>query len=234
MGEYEKQRQSLPWGTIVPAALFSFVLMGVALSFSGYEIGSVKHWFSADDAGKNAVFFDLSRSSLMGRPDAPVTVVSFSDFQCPLCAIFHFGAEQAIMDTFVKKGLVRFVFKHYPSLGDESFVAAYASECAKEQGKFWEYQDFLFDRQSQSILENSGIFSSANLMSAAEQVGLQKSMFEQCLSSERYKENVMRDLEEGKNAGVQGTPTVFVNGEKIEGSLPFETYKTIIEKNLKK
>lgn len=230
MSEYEKQKRSLPWGTIVPAALFSFVLVVMALYFSGYDLARIEHWLSGNGGAKKNAFSDIRRSPSLGRPDAPVTMILFSDFQCPLCSIFHFGAEEAIMETYVKRGLVRFAFKHYPTLGDESFVAAYASECAREQGKFWEYQDLLFEKQSQSITENSSIFSRANLVSAAEQIGLQKNIFEQCLSSERYKENVVRDLEEGKAAGVQGTPTVFVNNEKMEGSLPFETYKTAIEK----
>lgn len=217
---------------IIPAVLFSVFLIGVTAWFSGYDMRFLADLFFKGENKKNETALDLGRSPSMGRSDAPATVVLFSDFQCSLCSIFHFGAEQAIMDTYVKKGVVRFVFKHYPSLGIESFDAAYASECAREQGKFWEYQDFLFERQSQSIGENSGVFFRTNLISAAERIGLQKSAFEQCLSSERYKSNVMRDREEGDGIGVRGTPTVFINGEKMEGSLSFESYKAAIEKNI--
>lgn len=230
MEEYKKQRRSLPWGSIIPAAFFSVILVVVALYFSGYDLSLKGNFFSGSGKIKKNAFSNISQSPSLGRPDAPITMIVFSDFQCPLCSIFHFGSEEAIIETYVKKGLVRFAFKHYPILGEESFAAAYASECAREQGKFWEYQDLLFEKQSQNITENSGIFSSVNLVRAAELVGLEKNMFEQCLSSGQYKENVLRDLEEGKAAGVQGTPTVFINNEKMEGSLPFETYKKAIEK----
>lgn len=230
MGAYEKKSRSLPWGSIIPAAFFSVILVAVALYFSGYDLSLEGKFFSGSGAIKKNAFSDISKSPSLGRPDAPVTMIVFSDFQCSLCSIFHFGSQEAIIETYVKRGLVRFAFKHYPTLGEESFTAAYASECAREQGKFWEYQDLLFEKQSQSVIENSGIFSSENLVRVAEEIGLEKNMFEQCLSSGQYKENILRDLEEGKAAGVQGTPTVFVNNEKMEGSLPFETYKTAIEK----
>lgn len=230
MREYSKQRKSLPWGTIISSALFSIVLVGGALYFSGYDIFRPFGAFN----GKNAAFSDLGDSPAIGRPDAPVTVVVFADFQCPTCAIFHFGAQEAIINTYVKRGAARLVFRHFPIIGDESFFAAYASECAREQGKFWEYQDALFEKRSQTEEENSGMFSRNSLIAAAERIGMEKGIFERCIASDRYRDAVVRDVDAGKEAGVQGTPTIFINGEKFEGLVSFDTYKEAIEKIINK
>lgn len=224
------KKKPLPWGTIIPSTLFSIVLVAIALSFSGYTIFGAVGWIFNGSGEKKSGFSDPGNSPSLGRPDAPVTIVVFADFQCPTCTIFHFGAQEAIIDAYVRKGLARLIFKHYPILGDESFFAAYASECAREQGKFWEYGNALFEKRAQSDAENSGMFSRTNLLYIGERIGLQKTMFEQCLASERYVENVTHDLEEGNAGGVQGTPTVFINNEKFEGSLSFDAYKAAIEK----
>lgn len=170
----------------------------------------------------------------LGRNDASVTIIEFADFQCPSCAVFHFGAGEVIFEQYVKTGLARFVFKQYPLLGEESFSAAYASACAGEKGKFWEYHDVLFARQVQSEGENSGIFSFANLVRIAEEIGLETVSFSDCLRTEKYRGNIMQEIEDAKRAGVTGTPAVFINGKKFEGALPFESYKATIEEELAK
>lgn len=170
----------------------------------------------------------------LGRADAPVTIIEFADFQCPSCAVFHFGAGAVIFDRYVKQGTARFVLKQFPLLGEESYTAAYAAECAKEKGIFWEYHDALFARAAQSEGENSGMFSLVNLVRIGEELGLDANMFSECVRAEKYKAAVLADIEDGKQAGVEGTPTVFINGRKFEGALPFETYKTGIEEELGK
>lgn len=169
----------------------------------------------------------------LGRDDAPVTIIEFADFQCPLCALFHFGAGAVIFEEFVKTGKARFVFKQFPLLGEESFFAAYGAGCAKEKGKFWEYHDLLFAKQSQSEGENSGVFSVANLVRIAEEAGLEKNEFAQCVREEKYKSAALADAEDGRKAGVEGTPTVFINGRKMSGALPYAAYKKVIEEELR-
>lgn len=169
----------------------------------------------------------------LGRDDARVTIIEFADFQCPSCALFHFGAGAVIFEEFVKTGKARFVFKQFPLLGEESFFAAYGAGCAGEKGRFWEYHDLLFAKQSQSEGENSGVFSVVNLARIAEEAGLDKNEFSQCLRTEKYKSAALADAEDGRKAGVEGTPTVFINGRKMDGALPFAAYKKAIEEELR-
>lgn len=215
---------------VVASAFFSILLVGITLSFSGYTIGDFALKFLRNSPSSDMGVLSRESAPSLGRPDAPVQIVVFADFQCPLCAIFHFGAQEAIIEEYVKKGAAQLTFRHYPMLGNESLAAAQASECAREQGKFWEYENTLFERRSQNNGEDVGVFSRANLVHSAEGVGLEKNMFEQCLSSGRPGDALARDMEAANAAGVRGAPTIFINGEKMEGLLSFEVYAAAIEK----
>ncbi len=173
-----------------------------------------------------------SNSISLGRDDAPVTVVEYADFQCPSCATFHFGAGAAIIEQYVKRGVVKMVYRDFPLLGQESFDAAYAARCAREQGKYDAYRDELFEQTSKGAGENSGVFSVQNLMQYAERIGMNKNLFSGCLASGRARDEVATDIAAGSDAGVSGTPTVFVNGEKMEGLYLFAAYQQAIEKAL--
>ena len=218
---------------IIVAVIIAIVLIGASWYFSGPDDSSRADKNAGDaeiSAGESVQDYD----PYLGKQDAKVILVEFADFQCPSCALFHFGAGSAIFEEYVKKGLVKIVFKDFPFLGEESYSAAYAAGCAKEQGKFWEYHDYLFEYRMKNETENSGAFSVANLISFAEKIGLNRETFSDCLWSEKYKDKVAKDLEDGKNAGVTATPTIFINGRKEEGLLSFESYKKIIEEELKK
>ena len=218
---------------IIVAVIIAIVLIGASWYFSGPDdfSGADKNAGDAEISAREPVQDD---DPYLGKQDAKVVLVEFADFQCPSCALFHFGAGSAIFEEYVKKGLVKIVFKDFPFLGEESYSAAYAAGCAKEQGKFWEYHDYLFEYRMKNETENSGAFSVANLISFAEKIGLNKETFSDCLWSEKYRDKVAKDLEDGKNAGVTATPTIFINGRKEEGLLSFESYKKIIEEELKK
>ena len=218
---------------IIVAVIIAIVLIGASWYFSGPDDSSRADKNAGDaeiSAGESVQDYD----PYLGKQDAKVILVEFADFQCPSCALFHFGAGSAIFEEYVKKGLVKIVFKDFPFLGEESYSAAYAAGCAKEQGKFWEYHDYLFEYRMKNETENSGAFSVANLISFAEKIGLNRETFSDCLWSEKYKDKVAKDLEDGKNAGVTATPTIFINGRKEEGLLSFESYQKIIEEELKK
>ncbi|OGZ94450.1 MAG: hypothetical protein A3A28_05665 [Candidatus Sungbacteria bacterium RIFCSPLOWO2_01_FULL_47_32] len=175
---------------------------------------------------------------MLGSPDAKVTVVEFSDFQCPFCGKFFRETESKIVDIYVKTGKVRFVYKHFPFLGNESEWAAQASECAKEQGKFWEYHDYLFNTIWDNYYgkgkggENVGAFSKANLKKFAVALGLDTAIFAQCLDTEKYKDVVNEEEALGRKVGVQGTPSTFVNGKMIVGAQPFEVFDAAIKEAL--
>ncbi len=234
-GRSHEKGSALPIGNIVLAAITAIALVGVVWYIGGPRgmSSGKKTETSLRKNGENTrVEIDAGNAPSLGRHDAKIAIVEFADYQCPFCAVLHAGAEAAIIEEYVKKGKARFTFKQYPFLGDESARAASASKCAQEQGKFWEYHDALFERQTQSAEENAGVFSAENLKRIAGEVGLNIGMFEKCLASGKYTQAVLGEMEEGRQAGVMNTPTMFINGRKTEGALTFDAYKAIIEDEL--
>lgn len=106
------------------------------------------------------IIIDSGKLPALGKDDAPVTIVEFADFQCPFCERFYNNVKKGIEDEYVKTGKVKFYFRNYAFLGPESITAAQGAYCANEQGKFWQYHNFLFENQGP---ENSGTFSKENL-----------------------------------------------------------------------
>ncbi|GAB4526085.1 MAG: hypothetical protein Fur0018_11170 [Anaerolineales bacterium] len=147
--------------------------------------------------------------SAMGDPNAPITVVEFSDFQCPACKAFFDNVEETFVTEYVATGKVRFVYRSMGLwIGQESADAAEAAYCAGEQGKFWEYHNFLFANQTG---ENVGAFLEKRLVAFAQNVdGLDTGAFQDCVNSNKYVQQVNADGADGRQAGVQGTPTLFV------------------------
>lgn len=162
---------------------------------------------------------------VLGSPDAPVEVWDFSDFHCPHCRTFAVGAAQRLIEEYVKPGKVRFVYKHFIVL--RSYQAANASECAAEQGKFWEYHDYLYTKQ-----ETDAPFTPEELKQYARDLGLDINTFEQCVDTGKYMEVVLKDMEEGRALGVRGTPTIFVNGEMVPNGARWANLKEAVERAL--
>jgi len=181
----------------------------------------------ADDAPATAnVSFAIREANRIGDPNAPVTIFEFSDFQCPFCGRFFRMVKADLFRDYVDTGKVTFVYKHFAFLGQESVWAAVASECAADQGRFWEYHDLLFNQQAG---ENVGAFGKNRLMNFAKQLGLDMAQFEPCLKEERTLDRVQADAQEGRQANVTGTPTFFINGQPLAGAQPFETFQAAID-----
>jgi len=154
-----------------------------------------------------------------GSATAPVTIVEFSDFECGHCAAFH----ESLDDVLPRLGqTVRVVFRHFPldsscnpkvsgQLHPQACLAAVASECAADQGKFWQYHDLLFANQQQ--------LSRQFLIGYAQRLGLDVARFTECLGSAAARERVERDAREGDHLGIDSTPTVFINGRTVKGAL---------------
>ena len=121
---------------------------------------------------------------------------------------------------------MRFEYKHFAFLGAESEQAAEAAECAREQGQFWPYHDTLFANQRG---ENQGAFREDALKAFAAALGLDEAAFDQCLESGRYEDEVRSETAAGQQRGVRSTPTLFINGEKVEGAVPFAQLQPRIE-----
>lgn len=166
-----------------------------------------------------------------GNKDAKVTVIEFADFQCPFCEKFFTDTESKIIKEYVDTGKVKFAFRQYPFLGQESTWAAGAVECANEQGKFWEFHDYLYTHQG---AENSGAFAKDKLEGFAQVLGLNTTQFKTCLESDKYADKVKEDLSQGQTAGVNGTPATFINGQIVSGAQPYENFKTLIDAELAK
>jgi len=157
---------------------------------------------------------------IRGDFNAPITLVEFSDFECPFCAR-HFPTLNKILSEY--KGRVRLVYKHFPlPFHPNAQKAAEASECAAEQGKFWEYHDKIFENQSSGL-------SLDKFKQWAKDLRLNISKFNNCLDSGKYAQKVQADYQEGNQKGVDGTPATFVNGQLISGALPYEALKQIID-----
>ncbi len=157
----------------------------------------------------------------IGPEDAPITIIEFSDYRCPFCAKVRPTIKQ-ILETYGNK--IRFVFRDFPILGPESQKAAEAARCANEQGKFWEYQALLFANQQ--------ALDVPNLKQFAADLGLNTSDFNDCLNSRKMAQKIEKDIRDGQNYGVRGTPTFFVNGILVSGAQPFQVFQEIIEREL--
>jgi protein-disulfide isomerase len=157
-----------------------------------------------------------------GPKDAPVTIVEFSDFECPYCGSAHDTVEQ-VMNAYA--GKVRLVYRQFPlSFHPHAAKAAEASLCAADQGKFWEYHEVLFKNQKKLDLPD--------LKTHATQVGLDPQKFGQCLESGDKKKMVDADQQAGTAAGVSGTPAFFINGIFLSGAQPLEEFKKVIDGEL--
>jgi len=168
-------------------------------------------------------------ANAMGERSAPVTIEEWGDFQCPACRVFATGAEPQLRTAYVATGKVRFVFHNFAFIGPESTWAAEATECAGEEGRFFDLHDRLYALQRG---ENTGAFTKLNLLKVARDLGLSVG-FDACLTGDRYAQRVRADTAAGQQKGVSATPTFFVNGRKIEGSLSFEQLRAIIDPLIK-
>lgn len=159
----------------------------------------------------------------VGAADAPVTIVAFSDFQCPFCARVKPTLEQ-LRATYGDD--VRVVWKDFPltSIHPQAFRAAEASRCAAEQEKYFEYHARLFEHQ-QALDRNA-------LSQYASEIGIDTTRFEDCLESGRYTARVQRALDHGTSLGVQATPALFINGRHLDGAQPFDVFAAIIDDEL--
>ena len=166
----------------------------------------------------------IEGSPSLGPPDAPVTVVEFSDYQCPACRQAH-ETVRKVRELYA--GRLRWVFKDYPlQRHKDAELAAEAGKCAAEQNKFWEYQDLLYGSQEELTFER--------LESLAGGLGMVADRFKQCLEGRKYKDRIENELEEARKIGVDRTPTFVINGRILVGGLSLERFKEVIESELGK
>jgi len=166
-----------------------------------------------------------------GNSNAKVKIVEFADFRCPYCESFFTGTEPQIIKDYVDTGKASFYFRQYAFLGPASTVAANAAECANEQGKFWDYHDWLYKNQPPET--DTSMYNTDSLTTAAVNLGMNGDEFRSCLSANKDTANVQKDLADGQAVGVSGTPTFYINGKQIVGAVPYDTFKQAIDEALK-
>lgn len=190
----------------------------------------------ANEKAKNVRRVSTERDHVYGNPNAEISLIEYSDFECPYCKTFHPTPKQ-IVDAY--DGKVNWVFRHYPLSfhNPTAQLEAEASECVAELGgndAFWKFTDFLYEN---SGLNGQGV-PEEQLLAFVEELGLDVEQFKGCVSNGKYAERVQEDFEEGANSGITGTPgSILLNNQTGEvklksGALPFEAVKAEIEQLL--
>lgn len=169
---------------------------------------------------------------VLGKDSAKVTIVEFADFRCPFCEKLFTDVEIQLIKDYVDTGKAKFAFRHYQFLGPASVTAGNAAECANEQGKFWEYHDWLYKNQPSE--SDTSMYTTEKLTAAATSLGMNGDKFSSCLSSTKYAKNLSDDLADGQKAGVNGTPATFINGQLVSGAAPYSNFKSLIDAELAK
>ncbi|HSG44662.1 MAG TPA: DsbA family protein [Anaerolineales bacterium] len=159
----------------------------------------------------------------IGPEDAPITIVEFSDYQCPFCKRWHDEVYQPLLNEY--PGQIRLVYRHLPltSLHPDAFPAAEAAMCAGEQNSYWPFHEKLFSRDA---------LGSSLYVQYAQELGLDLNTFEACIAERRYQEAVQTDLDFAVDLGVRSTPTFFINGLAVVGAQPLDVFKQVIDKEL--
>lgn len=188
-----------------------------------------KPQISATPSAETASIKVKPEDAVLGNASAKVTIIEFGDFQCPFCGRFFREVEPQLKKDYIETGKASFVYKHLAFLGKESVDAANASLCAKEQSKFWEYHDKLYQTQKG---ENQGAFALPALKQFAKELGLNSSQFDNCLDSQNYAAQVQVDTTEINSKGYFGTPTTFINDTVVVGAQPYVTFKAVIDEKL--
>ena len=184
------------------------------------------------------ISISLDDDPVKGNLNAPITIVEFSDFQCPFCAKFHSTTLPQLEASYIDSGKVKFVYRDFPiqSIHPNAVPAALASECADEQGMFWEYHDLVFENQKkwQGL---SGRIMIDTFEQYALELELNTSDFNTCLESGKYVDEVKKDLQDGVSYGVTGTPGFFIGNDelgyvKIIGAQPYPVFEKLIESQI--
>ena len=194
--------------------LLAFGLLAVTLALS-WSVGQL------DETARANPQVSPDDDPSWGPVDAPVTIVEFSDYQCPFCKRFYDETLPQIQATY--EGRLRFVYRDFPltAIHTDAQKAAEASECADDQGRFWEYHALLWANQQELDV--------ASLKAYAGELGLDTATFDDCLDSGKNTQEVQKDYSDGISYGVTGTPWFFINGQQLPGAQPFSEFQTMID-----
>lgn len=209
--------------------------MFVIIPIAAVSIGIVTFAFSQD----NKQVIDRSElilggSPILGDPNAPLIFVEWGDYQCTYCYRFHHNTRDNVFNNFVDNGKIRFVFRDFTLNGPASVLAAEASYCAKDQNKYWDYHDELYDNWEG---ENTGWVNMKNLRKFATNIGLDLDTFDECLQSGKYRQKVLDNYRYGQSIGINATPTFLIidnegNVQAIRGAQPYSVFDQVLKEKL--
>ena len=173
----------------------------------------------------------LRGSTMMGNPDAMITIVEFGDYQCTFCYKFHDETMKKINDKYIETENVNFVYRDFPLNGKKSILASEASYCAQKQNKFWEYHDTLYNNWGG---ENTGWITENSLLGFARDIELNLDDFSQCLENSEFRQKVLENEQFGRDIGITATPSflIFDDDEvyRIIGAQSFEKFEQAFQK----
>lgn len=221
-----KKDYLLPASILIAAVLISGSIV--------YMVGSRDKVPGGEDRSKELAAIGqsvsiLKRDVILGEPNAPVSIVEYGDYQCPFCGKFFKETEPLIREDYIKTGKVKMAYRNFAFLGPESFDAAEAAECAKDQKQFWGYHDLIFEREDADGRENNGNLNRNLFLELAGELKLDTKVFAECFDTEKYALSVKKESDEARTVRVDSTPTNFINGEIVKGALPYSSFKAIIE-----
>ena len=220
---------------------FIILALAIGILFLGVVFYSMTQGSDYDsltsDAAPSTRTIDPSSSlnpnpvAILGSSEAQVTIIEFGEFQCPSCGFWVATEGQKIRSNLIDTGRAKLVWIDFTFYGPDSIFASEAAYAAGEQGKFWEFHDYLFSKQGRP---NDGWASKENLRKYAQAIGLDLAQFDQVLESRKYVTLIQNNFESGKELGVRGTPTFFVigpdgNSIKIDGPQPYSVFERAVE-----
>ena len=185
---------------------------------------------AAQPISREEIFSLLTKDGpAKGDAKAPVILIEFSDFRCSFCRKFWQTTLPSLEREYIKKGKVRFIYRHFAVLGKPSELAAQAAECAGEQGRFWEYHDKLFVGAGSPVS-----FMDGKLKGYAKELQLKREAFNMCLDAGKHLTKVQGETALAFFLGARGTPTFLLNRQMLVGAQPIEVFESLIEEVLKK
>ncbi len=225
---------SVPLAILVAAAMVSGSILYIGGAVSGTAVIKDAQQPVAQESAAPVKVADPSTlfgtdDASVGNANAKVTIVEFSDFQCPFCRSFYNDTFLQLKKDYIDTGKVRFIYRYYPlPFHDMAKPTALAAACANEQGKFWQFHDKAFVEQGKKGT-GTVAYTLNDLKSWAAQVGVNTAQFNGCLDSAKYQAKVDADTAAGSAAGVNGTPSFFINGQLLVGAQPLSQFKTLID-----
>ncbi len=175
---------------------------------------------------------------ILGNPQAPVTIFIYSDYQCPFCGKFFKESELLIRKNYIETGKAKMIYKGLSFLGPESLAAAQAAECARDQGKYWEYHDTLFEIEIKEFEakgnnENTDNLNKDTFKKIASDLKMNIDDFLSCYDSQKYSSEIEKDNQEAKSVMENvSTPTIFINDKMIQGAYPYNAFSQAIDEAL--